>query len=271
MSKAAKAAAAGFASSCRLPTELIEKKKDLEMTFVESNSSTYFTENQSLWPRKCRVAACALIFLLSSCGGRDAHSAAEKNKPSEANVVDGTDQVPARFHSALTGQGASAEWLVKPDPTAPSSPNVLAQVSDDRTDYRFPLAIADDGSFQDLELSAKFKAVSGRIDRAAGLVFRLKDANNYYIVRANALENNYRLYRVVNGRREQIAGANVQVSSGEWHELSIVCSGNSITCYFDGEKKIEATDDTFSEAGKVGLWTKADSVTFFDDLKVTAR
>ena len=260
------------------------------MIFVGWNSSIYIADNQSLWRRKGSVVACALIIFLCSCGGRDASR--EKNQSSEANVVvpetpvplqsagktfeynfdnDKADQIPARFHGALTGQGAKAEWVVKEDASAPSSPNILAQVSSDRTDYRFPLAIADDGSFQDLELSAKFKAMSGQIDRAAGLVFRLRDANNYYIVRANALENNYRLYRVVNGRREQIAGANVQVSSGEWHELSIVCSGNSIACYFDGEKKIETTDDTFSEAGKVGLWTKADSVTFFDDVKVTAR
>ena len=161
--------------------------------------------------------------------------------------------------------------MVKSDASAPSPPNVLAQLSDDKTDYRFPLAIADDGSFEDLELSVKFKAVSGEIDRAAGMMFRLKDSNNYYIVRANALEGNYRLYRVVNGNRQQIAGANLKVGSGEWHELRVECVGNRITCYYDGEKKIEATDDTFKEAGKVGLWTKADSVTYFDDLTVTAK
>jgi hypothetical protein len=117
----------------------------------------------------------------------------------------------------------------------------------------------------------KFKAVSGSVDRAAGLVFRLKDPNNYYIVRANALENNYRLYHVVNGRRSQFAGANLKVTSGEWHELRVDVMGNKISCYYDGNKKIEATDDTFKDAGKVGLWTKADSVTSFDDLKVTAK
>jgi hypothetical protein len=117
----------------------------------------------------------------------------------------------------------------------------------------------------------KFKAVSGEVDRAAGMVFRLKDANNYYIVRANALEGNYRLYHVVKGRRVQFAGANVKVASGEWHELRVECVGNHITCYYDNEKKIDATDETFKEAGKVGLWTKADSVTYFDDLRVTAK
>jgi hypothetical protein len=179
--------------------------------------------------------------------------------------------LPAKFHAALTGQGAKAQWVVKADPTAPSQPNVLAQTSTDKTDYRFPLAIADDGSFQDLEMSVKFKAVAGAVDRAAGMAFRLRDANNYYIVRANALEGNYRLYHVVNGQRVQVAGANVKVASDEWHELRVECKGNQIICYYDGEKKVDATDGTFKEAGKVGLWTKADSVTYFDDLRVTAK
>jgi len=133
------------------------------------------------------------------------------------------------------------------------------------------LLISDEGSFKDLELSVKFKAVAGEVDRAAGLVFRLKDANNYYIVRANALEDNYRLYHVIKGSRRQFAGANFKVTSGEWHELRVECVGNKIICYYDGAKKIEATDDTFKDAGKVGLWTKADSVTYFDDLKVIAK
>ena len=180
-------------------------------------------------------------------------------------------QLPAKFHSAKTGGGAQEKWVVSADSMAPSKPNVVTQTSTDQTDYRFPLLISDEGSFQDLDLSVKFKAVSGGIDRAGGLVFRLKDPNNYYIVRANALENNYRLYHVVNGRRSQFAGANLKVTSGEWHELRVETVGNKITCYYDGNKKIEATDDTLKGAGKVGLWTKADSVTSFDDLKVTAK
>ena len=185
--------------------------------------------------------------------------------------TDAAGQMPAKFHEALTGQGAQAQWVVEADPSAPSQPNVLAQLSKDKTDYRFPLAIADEGSFQDLDLSVKFKSVSGDVDRAAGLVFRLKDANNYYIVRANALEGNYRLYHVVAGKRQQFAGADFKVASGEWHELRVECIGNKITCYYDGEKRIESTDDTFKEAGKIGLWTKADSVTYFDDLRVAAK
>jgi hypothetical protein len=178
---------------------------------------------------------------------------------------------PAKFHSARTGQGSESKWAVVADPTAPSKSNVVAQTSTDKTDYRFPLLIADAGSFRDLDISVKFKAVSGSVDQAGGLVFRLKDANNYYVVRANALEDNYRLYHVVNGRRKEFAGANFKVSSGAWHELRVEATGNKFTCYFDGAKKIEATDDTFKDAGKVGLWTKADSVTHFDDLRVTAK
>lgn len=185
--------------------------------------------------------------------------------------TDTSGQLPAKFHSAKTGEGTQEKWSVTADPTAPSKPNVVAQTSTDQTDYRFPLLIADEGSFQDLDLSVRFKAVSGSIDRAGGLVFRLKNPNNYYIVRANALENNYRLYHVVNGRRSQFAGANLKVTSGEWHELRVEIVGNKITCYYDGNKKIEATDATFKGPGKIGLWTKADSVTYFDDLKVTAK
>jgi hypothetical protein len=232
-----------------------------------------------------------MVFIGCSKSGGDDDGDEERSQPGENKVMpetpaplqvagreflynfdsDAVGKLPARFHEALTGQGAKPQWVAKADPSAPSQPNVLAQTSTDKTDYRFPLAIADDGWFQNLEMSVKFKAVSGEVDRAAGMVFRLKDANNYYIIRANALENNYRLYHVVNGRRVQFAGANVKVSSGDWHELRVECIGSHITCYYDSEKKIDATDETFKEAGKVGLWTKADSVTYFDDLRVTAK
>ena len=237
------------------------------------------------------VSIC-LLLLLVGCSRSEPGAAGVGNSPTADNKVtpeipaplqaagtsfaysfdnDIVDQLPSKFHDAITGQGAKAQWVVKADPTAPSQPNVLAQLSTDRTDYRFPLAIADEGAFQDLEVSVDFKAVSGSVDRAAGLAFRLKDPNNYYIVRANALEGNYRLYHVIDGKRQQFAGANVKVPSYEWHNLRVECIGNKITCYYDGEKKIESTDDTFKEAGKVGVWTKADSVTYFDDLRVRAR
>ncbi len=175
-------------------------------------------------------------------------------------------KAPEGFTSALTGQGTMGQWVVTQEATAPSAPNVLAQTSQDKTDYRFPLAIAEGTSYKDLALSVKFKAVSGKVDQGAGLIFRLRDKDNYYIVRANALEDNFRLYHVVNGRRVQFAGANFKVSSQAWHEIKVEARGEEFKCYYDGQLKFTAKDSTFKEAGKVGLWTKADSVIYFDDL-----
>jgi hypothetical protein len=126
---------------------------------------------------------------------------------------DAVGKMPPGFASALTGQGQTGQWAVTKDDSAPSPPNVLAQTSADPTDYRFPLAIADDTSYKDLALSVKFKTISGKVDQGAGLVFRLKDKDNYYITRANALEDNFRLYHVIKGRRVQFAGANFKVTS----------------------------------------------------------
>ena len=192
---------------------------------------------------------------------------------------DSAGQLPAKFHSALTGSGGPAQWAVMTDPSAPSQPNVLAQTSADKTNYRFPLAIADEGSFRDLDLSVKFKTISGHIDQAAGLVWRLKDANNYYIVRANALENNVVLYKVQNGKRSDLPlkgegrtyGKKTSVPSGQWNELRVTAVGKLFEVYHNGQKLYEVEDGTFPEAGKIGLWTKADSVTHFDDLRVTAK
>src|SRR5712692_9878930 len=181
---------------------------------------------------------------------------------------DAAGKPPAGFTSALTGQGSTGAWVVTADPSAPSRPNVLAQTTQDKTDYRFPLAIAEGTSYKDLALSVKFKTISGKVDQGAGLVFRLRDKDNYYIVRANALENNFRLYHVVNGRRVQFAGANFTVTPHAWHEIRVEARGDQFQCYYDGQLKITAKDSTFKDAGKIGLWTKADSVIYFDDLTV---
>lgn len=181
---------------------------------------------------------------------------------------DAAGKSPEGFTVALTGQGSIGQWVVVKDATAPSQPNVLAQTSQDNTDYRFPIAIAEGTSYRDLALSVRFKAISGKVDQGAGLVFRLKDKDNYYVVRANALEDNFRLYHVVNGRRVQFAGANFKVSSQAWHEIKVEARGNEFKSYYDGQLKITAKDGTFRDAGKIGVWTKADSVIYFDDLTV---
>jgi len=138
----------------------------------------------------------------------------------------------------------------------------------DRTDYRFPLAIHEASSATNLEAAIRFKAVAGKVDQAGGIAIRVRDADNYYVVRANALEDNVRFYRVVQGRREQLEGANVKVTPNEWHTLGLRAEGERFTVTYDGKTLYSATDKTFASAGKIALWTKADSVTRFDQVKV---
>jgi hypothetical protein len=175
---------------------------------------------------------------------------------------------PAGFAFGRTGGGAQGHWTVRAEKDAPSAPNVLAQLDTDTTDYRFPVAIAEGPPNADFLLSVRCKPVSGNVDRACGLVFRFADENNYYVARANALENNVRLYHVVRGQRVQFAGWNGPVASSVWHELRVEAKGDHFQVTWDQKKVIDARDGTFAAAGKVGVWTKADSVTYFDDLKV---
>jgi len=153
------------------------------------------------------------------------------------------------------------------DPSV-SAGRVLAQTSTDQTDYRFPLAIYDAVSVRDVEVTVAFKAVAGRIDRAGGIAVRLTDPDNYYVLRANALEDNVNFYHVVQGSRRQIHGISTKVTSDEWHRLSLRAAGDQFAIGFDGKMLFAVTDRTFANAGKVALWTKADSVTHFDDLTI---
>jgi hypothetical protein len=174
---------------------------------------------------------------------------------------------PAGFEFARTGSGPLGRWEIVQDDTAEGK-RALAQLSPDPTDYRFPLAIYSDVTAANVEIAAHFKPISGKEDRAGGVVVRLSDANNYYIARANALENNVRFYRVVRGRRQQLATANAKVTAGAWHTLTLRAEGDRFTVSFDGKAVHITTDRTFRSAGKVGLWTKADSVTHFDRVEI---
>jgi hypothetical protein len=176
---------------------------------------------------------------------------------------------PAGFSEALTGQGGVVRWQVLEDPSAPGG-KVIAETSRDTADYRFPLCIYNDLSERDVEVSVLFKAVDGEIDQAAGLIARARDAQNYYVVRANALEANVRLYKVVDGVRRQIAGHNIEVTSGSWHRLSLRVVDDMLEAGFDGAALLSARDQTFAEPGKAGLWTKADSLTHFAELAINA-
>ena len=188
--------------------------------------------------------------------------------------------LPPGWTTAMTHKGSPPKWEVVRDESAPSPPYALAQVSKDGTAGRFPLAIWDGTSLQDGEVSVAFKPVSGGVDQAAGIVWRYQDSGNYYIVRTNALENNVVLYRVVSGVRESIApkglpskayGVKHSIPRGVWGTLRITFRGALFTVFLNGEKLFETEDHTFSGTGKTGLWTKADSVTYFDNFDVRGK
>jgi hypothetical protein len=163
-------------------------------------------------------------------------------------------QLPPGWTSAKTGKG-TPRWTVEKDETAPSKPNVLKQSGE----ATYPVCIKD--GF----VEVRFKPLSGKQDQAGGLIWRCQDADNYYVARANALEDNVTIYHTIKGKRVAFKNTNTKVTSGAWHTLRVDFEGNRFLVTFDGIKVVEATDDSLTEAGNVGLWTKADSVTLFDD------
>lgn len=171
-----------------------------------------------------------------------------------------TGQLPDGWVSGVTGPG-SPKWSVEADATAPTKPNVLKQSGEGK----FPWCVKKDVSIKDGFVEVRFKPISGNEDQAGGIVWRWQDGDNYYITRANALEDNVTIYHTVKGRRSAFKNVIKKVASNEWHTLRVDFTGNKFTVTFDGKVVIEATDDTFKEAGAVGVWTKADSVTLFDD------
>jgi hypothetical protein len=158
----------------------------------------------------------------------------------------------------------AGEWRVEADPGAPSPPNVLQQLAKSQGSV-FNLILAGGASFKDLDLSVKMEAVAGDEDRGGGLVWRARDSRNYYIARQNPLEDNFRVYKVVDGKRIQLQSAELKAGPG-WHTFRVVMAGDHIECFHDGKKHLDARDSTFAGAGRVGLWTKSDARSRFDDL-----
>lgn len=195
-------------------------------------------------------------------GGQDIPVAAGQTKKWSFDS-DAAGTLPADFISVL------GDWKVAAEGTAPSSPNVLRQ-SGSFNNPDFPRVLVKDLTFTDLKLKVRCRPESGSTDEACGILFRAADSNNYYITRANALEGNVRLYRVVNRDRQQFGDAQATVTRGQWHTLEVSAKGSTLTVSWDGAPVINATDPTFAR-GKIGLWTKADSVTAFDDLEATAQ
>jgi hypothetical protein len=180
-------------------------------------------------------------------------------------------KVPAGWKSAKTGKGAGSIWQVVMDKTAPSKTgHVLAQTAASPRAL-FNMCILQKSSERDVEISVFFKAVKGDLDQGGGIVWRYQDAENYYVARMNPLEDNFRLYKVVAGKRIQLATTkdDIKIPAGTWHKITIRHIGEHIECFLDGKKLLEAKDNTFSDPGRVGLWTKADAQTRFDEFIVT--
>lgn len=189
---------------------------------------------------------------------------------------DTVGQPPKGFTFGHTRKvGTPGRWAVQQE----SGGKFLAQLDPDRSNNRFPVAVLTDVSATNVDVSVRFRPVSGRVDQAAGLVWRYQDEDNYYLVRANGLEDNVVLYKVQNGRRTDLPvkgegrtyGKSAEVPSGRWSTLRVVATGPRFEVYFNSAKLYEVEDSTFRGTGHVGVWTKADSITHFDDLTVTTQ
>jgi hypothetical protein len=176
---------------------------------------------------------------------------------------------PDRCAPGLTGRGVPPKWAIVK--TQPGGRLGIAETSADTTDYRFPLCIIDGAAFAalgNLDVSVRLRPAAGKVDQAGGIAVRVKDPLNYYVVRANALEDNVRLYVVIDGDRKQFAGSNIKVASQQWHTLRLRAVGDRFAVFFDGKPLFEASDKRITAPGRVALWSKADSVTEFVDLAI---
>lgn len=190
------------------------------------------------------------------------------------------DRLPEGFRSLLAGQGQPGLWRViwdeSPSEMPPLSEKapvvsrrpVLAQLSEDPTDERFPLLVYEPVVFGDFTFTTRFKTVRGQRERMAGVVFRLQDERNFYVVRASSLGNTFRFYKVVDGQRGPLIGPTVEIPSGVWHELTVECRGNQIRCLLNGRELIPPLSDPSFLRGRIGFWTKSDSVSYFADARV---
>ena len=181
---------------------------------------------------------------------------------------DDVGKVPSGWKADKTGNGEGSVWKVVEDKTAPSKKGYALAQTAESPGPMFNLCVAEDTKYKEVEVSVAFKAIAGKRDQGGGIVWRYQDANNYYIARMNPLEDNFRIYKVVAGKRStEFQSETVKVKAGEWHALKIRMVGDHIECWLDGKKYLDVKDSTFAGAGKVGLWTKADAQTHFDDFQ----
>jgi hypothetical protein len=176
--------------------------------------------------------------------------------------------LPHGWLAAKTGAGEGSVWKIVAYDLGGKRQHALAQTSSAGPNALFNLCVVDGPKYGDVDLAARLKAISGNNDQGGGLVWRYRDANNYYVTRWNPLEDNFRVYHVVNGKRTQLATADVKAAKGEWHTVRAVQRGNRIQCYLDDKLFLDVTDETLQGAGLVGLWSKSDAVTWFDDVTI---
>jgi len=189
-------------------------------------------------------------------------------------------KMPPGWTSTMTYAGAPPHWEILKDPSAPSPPNVLAQISSDSNEVRGPLAILNKVNVKDGDLSVKIKPVSGNKDRAGGLVWRYQDPDNYYLLQAESLRNHIVLYKVKDSKRTPLVakgmpprtyGVEHPVPANQWSVLKVQFRGPLFSVYFNHRRLFQVVDATFAETGKVGLSTRADSVTYFDDFRIAGK
>jgi hypothetical protein len=198
-------------------------------------------------------------------------AAGEKSKLTTFNKDD-QGRVPSGWKSDKTGMGDGSVWKVVADDTAPSGSGFALAQTAASPKAVFNLCVADEPNLKDVEASVSFKAMKGELDQGGGIVWRYQDANNYYIARVNPLEDNFRVYKVVGGKRsKEFQNATVKIPAGEWHTLKIKMIGDRIECFLDGKKYLDVKDTEFDKPGKVGLWSKADAQTHFDQFRVSGE
>lgn len=181
----------------------------------------------------------------------------------------GAEQSPANFTNVVAGEGQAGLWLARVDESLGATNNIaLTQTRKNLKDEHFPMCIYQREKFDDFTLTTKFKIVDGLVEQMAGIVFRFQDEKNFYVIRASALGNNLRFYKVVAGIRSQPIGPSLEVKAGEWYELKIECRGNKIHAWLNGREAIPELTDTSFTTGKVGFWTKSDSVCRFADARI---
>lgn len=201
-----------------------------------------------------------VVLLFVACKSDTKSQSVESTFNSNGNdttvTFEGEDKLPGTW-IAETGK-----W----ETTSDSDNTVLKMLSNDGS--AFNIAVMKDIYYENLQIEARVKAISGKEDQGGGLVWRYLDKDNYYIIRANPLENNIRLYKVVGGKRKQMESKQIAIQTGEWFTIKVVVNNNKIDCYYNGKEVSSSSDDTFPGAGSVGFWSKADAVSLFDDLTI---